>query len=118
MKSTSKTKSTTHDDPNNYYNAMNKKVSDMSKTERKKIKSIQRKNRTYFGLKLKVTASDNPIAELSKRAAIFYTELQKADPKAIIYGFRDDTPIHAIEKPKDMPDALPTIREFFLGAYG
>ena len=36
-KSTSKAKSTTHDDPNNYYNAMNKKVSDMSKTERKKI---------------------------------------------------------------------------------
>ena len=89
---------------------MNKKVSDMSKTERKKIKSIQRKYRTYFGLKLKVTASDNPIAELSKRAANFYTELQKADPKAIIYGFRDDTPIHAIEKPKDMPDAIPTIR--------
>lgn len=52
---------------------MNKQVSDMSKTERNKIKSIQQTHRTYFGLKLKVTASENPIAELSKRFAIFYT---------------------------------------------
>ena len=89
----------------------------MSKTERNKIKLIQQTHRTYFGLKLKVTASENPIAELSKRVAIFYTELQKADPKAIIYGFRDDSPTHIIEKPKDIPDALPTIHEFFLGAY-
>ena len=43
--------------------------------------------------------------------------MQRIDPKAIIYGFNDEVPIHAIRTPKDLPDNTFTFREFFLGAY-
>ena len=88
----------------------------MSKAERRKLKAIQRKNRTYFTLKIKIKANEDGFDELMKQTAKFFEQMQKTDKTSIVYGFRDKTPTHALMSPKDIPDSLITFREFFLGA--
>ena len=88
----------------------------MSKAEHKKLKAIQRKNRTYFTLKIKIKANEDGFDELMKQTAKFFEQLQKTYKTSIVYGFRDKTPNHALMPPKNIPDSLITFREFFLGA--
>jgi|GEM_PF-3693808 len=100
----------------NYYDPL-KKISHMSKTERRQHKQIQRAYRTYFGVKLDIPDNDDGTTTMIKQTALLFTELQRIDPKAIIYAYDDDIPIHAIRTPQDLPDNNITFREFFLNAY-
>lgn len=61
---------------NNFYAPLSR-TSDMSKAERKKNKAIQRENRTYFTLKLKVKENTDAMDELIKQAAIFFQNFTK-----------------------------------------
>jgi len=89
----------------------------VSKTERKQHKQIQRNHRTYCGIKIDVPDNDDANTTLLKHTALLCTELQRIDPRSIIYAFNDEIPIHALRSPQDLPDNIITFREFFLNAY-
>lgn len=102
---------------NNYYDPLKQQVSQMSKTERKQYKQIQREHRTYCGVKIDIPDNDNATQTMVVHAAMLLTEIQRIDPRAVIYAFNDEVPIHAIRTPEEIPDNIVTFREFFLNAY-
>ena len=89
----------------------------MSKTERNQYKQIQREHRTYCGVKVDIPDNDDAHTTLIKQTAFLFTELQRIDPRAIIYAFNDDIPIHALRSSQDLPDNIITFREFFMNAF-
>ena len=111
-----KTKKTKSTKSNNYFGTLHKKTSDMSKAVRKQLKSIQRKYRTYIGMKIYIPANENAMVTLKKQMGLLFAQLQSIDSKTIIYGFKDDYPTHALREPKDVPDNIMTFREFIIGA--
>ena len=88
----------------------------MSKTERKQYKQIQRDYRTYCGVKIDIPDNDNAAHTMVIQTAMLFSEIQRIDPRAIIYAFHDEVPIHAIRTPEEIPDNTVTFREFLLNA--
>ena len=100
----------------NYYSSLKTKPSQMSVSERKQYKSVQRKFRTYCGLKIDIPSNDDPMATLVKQTANLFAEIQKIDSKAIIYAYNDRLPMHSIPSPKDIPSSFALYKGFFFGA--
>ena len=50
----------------NYYDPLKQQISQMSKTERKQYKQIQREYRTYCGVKIDVPDNDDGTATMIK----------------------------------------------------
>ena len=69
----------------NYYDLLKQKLSQMSQTERKQHKQIQREYRTYCGVKIDIPDNDDDTTTMIKQNALFFTELRHIDPKAITY---------------------------------
>ena len=101
----------------NYYDPLKQKVSQMSTTERKQYKQIQRNYRTYCGIKVDIPDNDDALATMIKQTSLLFTELQRIDPKVLIYAYNDEVPIHALRSPQDIPDNHISFREFFINAY-
>lgn len=85
----------------------------MSVSESKQFKSVQRKYRTYCGLKFDVPENVDPMPPLVKQTALLFTGIQKHDPKAIICAFNDFLPTHSIQTPKDIPYSYILYKDFF-----
>lgn len=61
----------------------------MSKTERKQHKQIQLEHCTYCGVKIDIPDNDNGTTTMIKQTAMLFSELQRIDPRVIIYAFND-----------------------------
>ena len=112
-----KSKSNTNSKSTNYYDPLKQQVSQMSKSDRRQYKQIQRDYRTYCGVKIDIPDNDNATHTMVIQTAMLFSEIQHIDPRAIIYAFNDAVPIHAIRTPEEIPDNTVTFREFFLNAY-
>lgn len=86
----------------------------MHETERKQHKQIQREHHTYCGIKIDIPNNDDANATMIKQTDLLFTELQRIDPRAIIYAFNDEISIHALRSPQDLPDNIITFPDFFL----
>lgn len=100
----------------NYYSSLRKRQSQMSISERKHVKAIQRKHRTYCGLKIQIPDNEDPMVTLVRHTALLFEQIQIVDPKSIIYAYNDNAPSHAIKTPKDIPTSYVSYKEFFVGA--
>ena len=67
-------------------------------------------------MKIDIPANDDPMLTLIKQTALMFAEIQKHDPKAIIYAYNDFLPMHSIPSPKDIPPSYVLYKDFFFGA--
>ena len=88
----------------------------LSKYERKKLKSIQRSFKTYWGVKLHVDASDDGLGEMIEKTKLWFDKLKSFDERAIIYVFNDNEPTTAIITSNDIPKSVAPFKAFFNGA--
>ena len=88
----------------------------MSVSERKHVKAIKLKFRTYCGFKIEVPDNEDPMGVLVRHTATLFEQIQLVGPKAIMYAFHDNVPTHAIKTPKDVPTSFTIYKDFFVGA--
>lgn len=87
----------------------------MSKNERKQLKKIQRTYRTIYTLKIRITANDDAVKELTKQTKKWFDKIQQIDKKAIVYAFRDKTPSTALMNSGEIPNDYAVYNNFFAG---
>ena len=79
------------------------------------MKRIQRTHRTIYTLKIRITANDDAVKELTKQTKKWLDKVQQIDKKAIVYAFRDKTPTSALMNSGEIPNDYTVYNNFFAG---